>query len=187
MDNNEVLKAIHERRSIRSFTSQPIPVEDIHLILEAARVAPSGMNGQTWHFTAIQDEEKLAELNRRIKVAFSESTEKRLQERGTSQSYCCYYHAPALVIVSNEPTQWWAGMDCACALQNIFLAAHSLQIGSCWINQLGTTCDHPVVREYLTALGVPTDHTVYGCAALGYADSYPKERKLQEGTITIVE
>ena len=54
-----------------------------------------------------------------------------------SKTYCCYYHAPTLVIVSNEPTQWWAGMDCACAIENMFLAAQSLGIGSCWINQLG--------------------------------------------------
>ena len=46
-------------------------------------------------------------------------------------------------------------MDCACALENIFLAAKSLGIGSCWINQLGQTCDDPDVRAFLTKLGVP--------------------------------
>lgn len=46
-------------------------------------------------------------------------------------------------------------MDCACALQNIFLAAKSLGIGSCWINQLGQTCDDPDVRAFLTGLGIP--------------------------------
>ena len=86
---------------------------------------------------------------------------------------------PTLVIVSNEPTQWWAAMDCACALENIFLAAKSLGIGSCWINQLGQTCDDPDVRAFLTKLGVPESHKVYGCAALGYApaDAPVKEKK----------
>jgi len=92
------------------------------------------------------------------------------------------------VIVSNEPTQWWAGMDCACAIENMFLAAHSLGIGSCWINQLGTTCDDPEVRELITSLGVPKDHKVYGCVALGYAD--PKismrEKAVKAGTVTVV-
>ena len=50
------------------------------------------------------------------------------------------------VIVSNEPTQWWAAMDCACALENIFLAAKSLGIGSCWINQLGQTMSRKLSR-----------------------------------------
>ena len=112
----------------------------------------------------------------------------RLRERGNSPTYCCYYHAPTLVIVSNEPTQWWAPMDCACALENIFLAARSLGIGSCWINQVGQTCDDPGVRAVLTRLGVPAGHKVYGCAALGYepADAPVKEKKLKPGTVTII-
>lgn len=136
----------------------------------------------------VQNADKLAELNERIKGAFAKSDEPKLQERGHSKAYCCYYHAPTLVIVSNEPTQWWAGMDCACAIENMFLAAHSLGIGSCWINQLGTTCDDPEVREFISSLGVPENHKVYGCVALGYAD--PKislrEKMVKAGTVTVV-
>lgn len=79
-------------------------------------------------------------------------------------------------------------MDCACALQNIFLAAKSLGIGSCWINQLGQTCDDPDVRAFLTQLGIPENHRVYGCAALGYAptDAPVKDKKLAEGTVTVI-
>lgn len=168
MKTNEVLENIKARRSVRAYTGQQVLEEDLQAILEAATYAPSGMHLETWHFTAIQNMDKLTELNERIKGAFAKSDDSRLQERGHSKTYCCYYHAPTLVIVSNEPTQWWAGMDCACAIENMFLAAQSLGIGSCWINQLGTTCDDPEVREFITALGVPANHKVYGCVALGY-------------------
>lgn len=161
MKTNEVLENIKARRSVRAYTDRQVSEEDLQAILEAATFAPSGMHLETWHFTAIQNADK---------------------------TYCCYYHAPTLVIVSNEPTQWWAGMDCACAIENMFLAAHSLGIGSCWINQLGTTCDDPEVRELITSLGVPKDHKVYGCVALGYAD--PKismrEKAVKAGTVTVV-
>ena len=155
---NEVLENIKSRRSVRTYTEQQVSAENLNLILEAATYAPSGMNYQT------------------------------LQERGHSKTYCCYYHAPTLIIVSNEPTQWWASMDCACAMQNIFLAAKSLGIGSCWINQLGQTCDDPDVRAFLMKLGVPENHRVYGCAALGYApEGAPmKDKKLAEGTVTVI-
>lgn len=184
---NEVLQTIKARRSVRSYTEQQVSEEDLNLILEAACHAPNGMNYQTWHFTAIRNAELLEQLNEKIKGAFAKSNDPRLQERGHSQTYCCYYHAPTLIIVSNEPTQWWAGMDCACALQNIFLAAKSLGIGSCWINQLGQTCDDPDVRAFLTELGIPENHRVYGCAALGYqpADAPVKEKKLADWTVTI--
>lgn len=191
MKTNEVLENIKARRSVRAYTSQQVSEEDLQAILEAAIYAPSGMHLETWHFTAIQNVDKLTELNERIKGAFAKSDDSRLQERGHSKTYCCYYHAPTLVIVSNEPTQWWAGMDCACAIENMFLAAHSLGIGSCWINQLGTTCDDPEVREYITSLGVPANHNhkVYGCVALGYADSKipMKEKKVKADTVTIVK
>ena len=187
MKTNEVLEVIKTRRSVRAYTGQQIVEDDLMAILEAAAYAPNGMHMETWHFTAIQNADKLQELNNRIKGAFAKSDEKRLQERGNNPNYNCYYHAPALIIVSNEPTQWWAGMDCAVAIENIFLAAHSLGIGSCWINQLGTTCDDKEVRAFLSSLGVPENHKVYACAALGYA-SQPssKDKKVKEGTITLI-
>lgn len=188
MKTNEVIETIKARRSVRAYTEQQVAVEDLKAIIEAGRYAPSGMHLETWHFTVIQNKEKLEELNSRIKEAFTKSQDKRLQERGNSQTYCCYYHAPALVIVSNESTQWWAAMDCACAIENMFLAARSLGIGSCWINQLGTTCDDAEVREFITELGVPASHKVYGCVALGYADPRipTKEKEIKEGTVTWV-
>ena len=60
--------------------------------------------------------------------------------------------------------------DNACAMENIFLAAHSLGVGSVWINQLNGISDRLAVREVLTELSVPADHVVYGMAALGYPD-----------------
>ena len=185
---NEVLENIKSRRSVRTYTEQQVSAENLNLILEAATYAPSGMNYQTWHFTAIQDADILRELNEKIKGAFAKSDEPRLQERGHSETNCCYYHAPTLIIVSNEPTQWWASMDCACAMQNIFLAAKPLGICSCRINQLGQTCDDPDVRAFLMKLGVPENHRVYGCAALGYApEGAPmKDKKLAEGTVTVI-
>ena len=183
---NEVLNNIKNRRSIRSYTDQQVNAENLNLILEAATYAPSGMNFQTWHFTAIQNAEILHTLNDKVKRAFAKSEDPHLQERGHSDSYCCYYHAPTLIIVSNEPTRWWAPMDGACAMENIFLAAKSLGIDSCWINQVGQTCDDPEVRAFLTELGIPESHKVYGCAALGYApaDFQLKDKQIKEGLIT---
>ena len=171
MKTNEVLENIKARRSVRAYTSQQVSEEDLQAILEAATYAPSGMHLETWHFTAIQNVDKLTELNERIKGAFAKSDDSRLQEHVHSKTYCCYYHAPTLVIVSNEPTQWWAGLDCACAIENMFLAAHSLGIGSCWINQLRWLQDNPVLRAYLQKLGMAEDEEVCASLSIGYPDT----------------
>lgn len=189
MKNNETIRTIRERRSIRRFSGCQLSKEDLETILEAGAYAPNGMHYETWHLTAVQNPELLKQLNEKIKGAFRKSDSPMLQERGANPDYCCYYYAPVLVIVSNTPDQWWAAMDCACANENMFLAAKSLGIGSCWINQLGTTCNDPEVRAFLTRLGVPENHQVYACAALGYADATLelKEKKLKDNVYHIVE
>lgn len=94
MKTNEVLKTIKERRSVRAYDTRQVPDEELQAILEAATYAPSGMHYETWHFTAIQNAAKLEELNSRIKGAFAKSDDSRLQERGRSATYCCYYPCP---------------------------------------------------------------------------------------------
>lgn len=93
--SNEVLENIKSRRSVRTYTEQQVSAGDLNLILEAAAYAPSGMNFQTWHFTAIQDAAVLTELNEKIKGAFAKSDDPHLQERGHSETYCCYYRSDA--------------------------------------------------------------------------------------------
>ena len=95
---NETLQTIKARRSVRAYTEQQVSAEDLNLILEAATYAPSGMHLETWHFTAIQNKEVLEELNDKIKGAFAKSDDLHTRERGHSQTYCCYYHAPGQVV-----------------------------------------------------------------------------------------
>ena len=91
---NETLQTIKARRSVRAYMEQQVSAEDLNLILEAATYAPNGMHLETWHFTAIQNKEVLKELNDKIKGAFAKSDDPHTRERGHSQTYCCYYHAP---------------------------------------------------------------------------------------------
>lgn len=50
LSDNEMLQKIYHRRSVRSFTSQPIPEDVFQAILEAGRLAPCGVNLQSWTF-----------------------------------------------------------------------------------------------------------------------------------------
>ena len=56
---NQVMENILTRRSVRGFNEKPIPREELEQILKAATYAPSGMNRQTWQFTAILNQEKI--------------------------------------------------------------------------------------------------------------------------------
>lgn len=162
------------RRSIRGFNEEPIPRESLEQILQAAIYAPSGMNRQTWQFTAITNRDKIRRLAKII--------EKALGRNGYN-----FYNPAVIVLTSNERESRWAKEDNACALENMFLAAHSFGIGSVWINQLQDICDQEEVRAYLKEVGIPDEHVVYGVAALGYAANKPVAEVNKKGIIKIIE
>ncbi|MFZ3070079.1 MAG: nitroreductase family protein [Anaerolineaceae bacterium] len=56
LSDNEMLQKIYHRRSVRSFTSQEIPEEVFSAILEAGRLAPCGVNLQSWTFVVFDKE-----------------------------------------------------------------------------------------------------------------------------------
>ena len=82
-----------------------------------------------------------------------------------------FYNATAIVIIANDRNYKYAKQDCGAAMENIMLAAHSLGIASCWINQLCDTYDDPGVRSLLESFGIGKDKIVSAVAALGYAAS----------------
>lgn len=183
---NEVLQNILTRRSIRDFTDRQVGREDLEIILKAGTYAVSGMNRQQWQFTVVQNPALLRELQvtvqRAVKIA-AEAGDPKALSQNTDENHCFFYDAPTLVIVSNRIDNPLGRDDCAAALQNMFLMAHALGIGSCWINRFTDTCNAPAVRALLTRLGVPEDHTVYGTAALGYASQPPREVPRRDGVI----
>ena len=162
MENASVLNALLTRRSTRAYQQRAVERPLLEKIVEAGRHAPSASNRQLWHFTVVTDPQKLDQLARAAHAALREGG------RELADDYYCTYHAPTLIIVTFPRDYAFAKEDGACALQTLFLAAHALGLGSCWINQLGATCNHPSVRKALSELGVPADHDVCGCAAIGY-------------------
>lgn len=97
------------------------------------------------------------------------------------------YQPEILIIPSNQRDNPHGKEDNACAMENIFLAAHSLGIGSVWINQLQGICDEPSIREILNDFGIPADHIVYGMAALGYADDVKAEKSGSESSCSGID
>jgi nitroreductase len=191
--DNEVLRAIKLRRSTRKFTEQQISPEQLDALLEAAIWAPSGSDSQSWLFTAIQSNDMLVKLNAVVREGFGRYVpdddypgKHVMKEYAKRDDFNFYHHAPTLIIASNIPGYENAMADCALALENIFLTAHSLGLGSCYINQLHWLRDDDEVRAYLAELGVPREHTICSSAAIGYIakDSPTPPRK--DGTISIV-
>jgi len=84
------------------------------------------------------------------------------------------FYSPDTLILASNPRDNGNGLaDCAVALENMFLAAHAIGVGSVWINQAKLVCDVPEVRALLDEFEIPKDHIVWGMAALGMAAENP--------------
>ncbi len=164
---NAAIENIMTRRSVRSFTQQEISQQDLSTIATAACYAPSAMNTQNWQFTVVGKRTNVERLSAAMAAQLGNSEYKM--------------YSPAAVIIASAPRDYnFLREDCSCALQNMFLTAHALGIGSVWINQLRVICDEQPVRAILREFGMPDDHLVCGICALGYAAAAakPAEKKL---------
>lgn len=178
MGVNSVFDTIVTRRSCRRFGSEAPQRAQVEQIVEAGRWAPTGGNSQTVHFLVIQDHKTRSELRTRVQSAFARMTWREDLYSSLKNSirqsrlglYDYDYHAPVLVVVANRRGYPNAMADCACAIQNMMLAATSLGLGSCWINQLHWLDDNPQIHGYLESLGLGAEETVCGAVALGHWD-----------------
>ena len=172
----EALEAILTRRSTRNYKPDPVEPEKLEKILSAARQAPSGGNSQTNHFLVIRNREVIDTLIRMTEEAFArmdfdETTYPSLRHAITASKmggYVFCYNAPVLIAVANRIDYGNNMADCACAVENMMVAANALDLGSCYINQLRWLNENPSLTAYLRSLGMKENERVYAAVILGY-------------------
>ena len=59
----DLMTVIKERKSVRAFSKEPVPDTLILEVLEAARLAPSWTNTQTWRFIVVKDADTRQKLS----------------------------------------------------------------------------------------------------------------------------
>lgn len=161
MIDNEVLKAIRERRSIRRFKPDQIKDEELKTVLEAGTWAPTGMGKQDPWIVALQDKEqksRVAEINAEIMGVKSDP----------------YYNAPTIVFVFAPSDCYNYIKDGSLVLENMMLAAHSIGLASCWINREDGVFKTEYGKSLLKKWGLTDENLVgIGALSLGYPASYP--------------
>lgn len=150
---NNTLHHIEQRRSIRSFTDEPVSDDDLMAILRAANHAPSAHNQQSWRFIVIRGERKKAMANlvnaRAGEFPKAASVLLRMAARSINS-------APVVIVVANTGTlikhgtelfqiekgpaldffQTMEVQSSAAAIQNLLVAATSLGLATVWLGVL---------------------------------------------------
>lgn len=148
----EALEAIRKRRSVRKYTGEAIPREDLEQIVDAGRLAATGSNKQPWDFIVVTDREMIEKL----KVA-SQWME----------------HAGAIIAVVMDPSSRWWIEDGAAAVENMLIASTALGYGSCWLE--GYTL--PREEEFKILLGIPKEKRLLTLIPVGVPVEWPTKTK----------
>ncbi len=146
---NETLKTLWTRRSVRKYQDVELPEEDLKLILEAARRAPTGANRQNWRMVVVRD----PDLRRRTAEACN------------GQMWMA--QAPVILCMVVLPGE--GKVNGAIVLDHAILAATSLGYGTCWIGAY----DAAKVRS---VLGIPDDHDIVNLTPVGLSADEPRDR-----------
>lgn len=175
----QTLEAINTRRSTRKYKADEVPMELLEQVIEAGRMAPSGGNSQSTHFIVVTDRKVLDELILLVRKSFKKMKVRPGMYKSLVNSivqskagrYIFDYNAPVLIITANKVDYGNNIADCACALENMMIAANELDLGSCWINQLRWLNEDKKVTKFLENIGLEKDEKVYGALALGFPDT----------------
>ena len=184
---NGVIECIKARRSIRNYEDREVPKEVMEEIILAGRYAPSAENHQPWKFIVVTDRDaitrlsnktkeqigKMLEHKRKWKKKFKELDDPReilfFQAVASSSKDMVFHDAPAVVFIVTADGIF-NDEACACAAQNMMLAACSLGVGSCWIGFAKFIENSEIMEE----MGMPEGYHIAACIAFGYAGNSPK-------------
>lgn len=125
MKFNQLIK---QRYSVRNFKNIPLEKQTLMQVLEAARIAPSAVNFQPWHFIVVTQPENLAKLHNTYPRDWFKA-------------------APAVILACADHSQSWkrnldgkdsADIDVAIAVDHLTLQAAEMGLGTCWVCNFDT-------------------------------------------------
>jgi nitroreductase len=165
-----MIELLRTRRSIRKYTSQGIDNAILDILKEALLRSPSSRGLNPWEFIFVSDNAKLKQLS-------------LCKKSGSS----FVKNAPLAVIICGDTTRTdvWIE-DCSIASIILQLTAHSLGLGSCWIqirNRQTSTGESS--DEYIKKLlGIPSGLAVESIIAIGYPDETPENASISDSEYT---
>lgn len=162
---NQVIETIKNRRSVRKYQDKQIKDEKLEKILEAAIYAPTGHYDQPWYFTIIQNKDMINEINDGAKKVMKGMDVEWMAQMARAENFHIFHRAPTVIIVSARKDATTPMADCSAAVQNMLLAAESMDIGSCWI---GFAKFHFLNDENMRRFDIPDGYEVYFGVSLGY-------------------
>ena len=170
----KILEIICTRRSCRCYKPDQITDEQLNAVLEAGTYAPTSRGMQSPFIVAIQNKEllkRLAEMNAEIMGVTTNP----------------YYDAPTYVLVFVPVDAPNGIQDASLVMENMMLAAHAQELGSCWIHREREMFATEEGKLLMKQWELPEGLIGVGALSLGYPNGDPSPAKpRKEGYTRII-
>ena len=153
----DVEKAIYERRTIRRFRQQNIPLETLKKLIDFARIAPSGNNVQAIEYIIVQKPETREKLFPLVKWARLLPKEERTPEVGRKPT------AYIIILLNTNIKKSYYEFDIGASVENLLLGAVKFGLGACWMGSINA-------KKIRVLLEVPEFYEITHVISLGYPD-----------------
>ncbi|MGF7184859.1 nitroreductase [Desulfitispora alkaliphila] len=191
----ELIDAIRARRSIRKFKEDPVPDKLVRELLEAARLAPSGVNLQPWRFVVVKSSESRAKLAKATPLSFVSKapvvivccvdtqilTKNAIMDRATElkesgafvgtdlEGFEPENYADKKQKMEQHAAMAYMSLNTAIAIDHITLRAEDLGLGSCWVMMFSQ-------GKVKQAIELEDRYHVVALLPIGYPDQHPNQR-----------
>lgn len=190
IEPDALLDTLRRRRSARTgfIEDKAVGDEDIAMLLEAARAAPSGGNAQPWEFIVIRDRDTRSRIADLYKRQLEDKLELERTIRGTtSVSGVGWRNAPVLILVVGDPrtslcfplrtaedkadSHFYTGL--ANATLQMMLMAETMGLATQYVSDVASPYFSLMLKHLL---GIPRELRVYHLVPVGYVSVAPEPK-----------
>jgi nitroreductase len=169
MINNEVIRTILSRQTIREYLPRQISDEQLETLIAAAKAAPSARNKQPCHVRFVQDAKMLHEMHLDFKNLVGWDTP--AYTRFDTNPF--YHNAPTFIFIYGEGD---CAMDAGLMAENICIAAQSMGLGTVIVGSAGALFNHETGKKWNKALHLPDDFRYQIGVGVGYPNETPEKK-----------
>lgn len=184
----EFFDTIKRRKSVRSFTNEPVSREDLKQILMAANAAPVGSaNYSNLRISVVESPEMMDKLSMAVrKMVQDRSKMKEIAGKNSLppvKTFNPFYGAPMVLVVSHKMHDVQPGIEytnVGCVCENMQLAATASGLGSCYLWGVFEAMRLYPDLDTSSVLGLPENYMPIMGLVVGHPAVELNEREIKE-------
>jgi nitroreductase len=161
----DVIEAIQSRKSVKKYLDRPVPDQLLGGLVEAGSMAPSSGNKQNWKFIVVKNDDTREQIAKHC-------DEQYWMTKAPAHIVVCSDDAEIMKFYGERGMRMYSPLNCAAAVENMLLMAHSLGLGACWVSEFDD-------QELANDLGLSSGSRVQAVVTIGFPTKELRKKTLK--------